>query len=64
MLLKEKTLILAFWKVTVLMVGLAIVGGLHSYSPVPVLNMWDGTLKKIKDVGQRWGEWSAIAIKN
>ena len=44
MLSKDKTLILTFGAFAVVMVGLAVVGGFLSYSPVPFWDMWGGYL--------------------
>ncbi len=41
---KDKALVLIFGTLTVLMVGLAIVGGFRSYSPVPFWDEWGGAL--------------------
>lgn len=42
MLSKDKALILTFGAFAVVMVGLAVVGGFLSYSPVPFWDMWGG----------------------
>lgn len=42
---KDKILILIFTALTILIVGLAIVGGFRSYSPVPFCDDWEGILK-------------------
>ena len=44
MLSKDKTLILTFGAFALVMVGLAVVGGVLSYSPVPFWDMWGGYL--------------------
>ena len=45
MLPKDKIFILFFTALTILIVGLAIVGGFRSYSPVPFCDDWEGILK-------------------
>ena len=45
LLTNDKILILIFTALTILIVGLAIVGGFRSYSPVPFCDDWEGILK-------------------
>lgn len=47
---KDKALVLAFGALAALMVGLAIVGAVRSYSPVPFKDMWVGYLNFYMDV--------------
>lgn len=42
MWLKDKTIMLVCVAMTMLVVGLAVVGGVRAYSPVPYWDMWDG----------------------
>jgi hypothetical protein len=42
MVLKDRTLLLAFGVLAILVVGLAVVGGFRFYSPVPFADMWHG----------------------
>jgi hypothetical protein len=48
----DKTLISLMVIVTLLMAGMAIVGGVRHYSPVPFWDMWDGYLNFFLDVKQ------------
>ncbi|MFA7685208.1 MAG: hypothetical protein WCX95_00225 [Candidatus Gracilibacteria bacterium] len=41
---KDRILILIFLLFAVLIVGLAVIGGFRSYSPVPFWDMWDGVV--------------------
>ena len=41
---KDKKLIIAFSSLTILMIGLAIVGGFLNYSPVQFWDTWDGAI--------------------
>lgn len=43
-LFKHKAWVLAFSVLAIVMLGLAIIGGFLSYSPVPYWDMWDGYL--------------------
>ncbi|PPD47235.1 MAG: hypothetical protein CTY16_07980 [Methylobacter sp.] len=56
--LKETALLLAFGTLAILMIGLAIIGGLQAYSPVPFWDMWDGYLGFFLNVADRdTGAW-------
>jgi hypothetical protein len=50
--LKENNLILAFGGFALLIVGLAIVGAIRAYSPVPFWDMWDGTIEFFRNVNE------------
>ena len=55
MMTKDKKILWVFMIFAGLIVGLAIVGGIRTYSPVPVMDMWDGTI----DFLLRYDEGSA-----
>jgi hypothetical protein len=42
---KDRTLILAAGMLAIGVIGLAVIGGVRSYSPVPFWDMWDGYLE-------------------
>jgi len=52
----ERLVLLIFSCLTALIVALAVVGGLRTYSPVPYWDMWDGYLDFYLKVSQ--GDWS------
>ncbi len=66
-MIKERFLLMYFWCLALVMVGLAVLGGFRSFSPVPFWDMWDGYLNFFLrlsdgDVSLWWAQYNEHRI--